>query len=299
MSPKVSVIITTYRNPAVLPRSIGSVIAQTFREWELIVVYDGPADDETKKIIAGYAAKDSRIKPLIEIAHCGGPARPRNAGVGVARGEYVAILDDDDEWLPEKLEKQLRVYEVHPRRERLGLVGCDLINVYEDGTEKIHAMPKERIKERVLLFDFNLQMSTILCPGRVLRDINGFNETLPPAGGGGFDVFVRLVKKYDVSFAYAPLVKRYFLPNRLSKHATLATENRRLKLWELFRTYELNDDIYRAYPKIGSRLWRDLGMRYARLLGDRAKAKDCMRRAIALRPMDFKSRLRLLFLTLR
>ena len=179
------------------------------------------------------------------------------------------------------------------------LVGCDFINIYEDGTKKIHAMPKDRIKEHVLLFDFNLQMSTILCPKRVLQEIGGFNETLPVAGGGGLDVFVRLVKKYEVMFVYEPLVKRYFLPNRLSKHATLSPENRALKLFELFRTYELNDDIYRQYPAIASRLWRDLGMRYARLLDDRAKAAECLRRAIAMRPIDLKSRLRLLFLKLK
>src|SRR3989338_5799498 len=83
--PKISGIITTHKNPPVLPRSIGSVIAQTFKDWELLVVYDGRADEETQHNVAEYARRDPGIKPLIEIEPFGGPAKPRNIGVAHAK----------------------------------------------------------------------------------------------------------------------------------------------------------------------------------------------------------------------
>jgi teichuronic acid biosynthesis glycosyltransferase TuaG len=98
----VSIIIPTYNAAHLLPRAIESALGQTFLDTEIIVVDDGSIDDT-----AGIAQRYSARVKYIYIAHAGLPAVTRNAGLKLAKGEYIAFLDADDAWLPEKLEKQL------------------------------------------------------------------------------------------------------------------------------------------------------------------------------------------------
>jgi glycosyltransferase involved in cell wall biosynthesis len=101
--PVVSVIIPTLHRPILLVRALESVFRQTVRELEVIVVVDGPDPDTvaTLQIIG-----DSRLR-IIENAQSLTAAGARNVGMEHAKGKWIAFLDDDDEWLPEKLAKQL------------------------------------------------------------------------------------------------------------------------------------------------------------------------------------------------
>lgn len=101
--PLVSVVVPTYNRTAFLRDAVRSVLAQTYADWELIVVDDG-STDSTRDDLA--AIQDARVR-VIERAHCGRPAVLRNVALGVARGSYVAFLDSDDMWLPEKLGRQV------------------------------------------------------------------------------------------------------------------------------------------------------------------------------------------------
>jgi len=100
--PRVSVIIRTYNRAAYLCEAIESVFAQTFRDFELIVVDDG-STDATRDLLARY---DGRLTPII-LDHTANQAAVMNAGIHAARGEFVAFLDDDDIWLPNKLQRQV------------------------------------------------------------------------------------------------------------------------------------------------------------------------------------------------
>lgn len=105
-SPTVSVVIPTRNRPELLlERALPSALGQTLRDIEVIVVIDGP-DPATERALA--TVDDSRLRVLALPENVGG-SDARNAGVQAARGEWIALLDDDDEWLPEKLERQLRV----------------------------------------------------------------------------------------------------------------------------------------------------------------------------------------------
>ena len=90
--------------------SVRSVIAQTFRDWELLVVDDASTDD-SRNIVERYAQADSRVRLLHNENPSGNPASPRNVGVKAARGRFIAFLDSDDIWLPNKLERQLPLFE--------------------------------------------------------------------------------------------------------------------------------------------------------------------------------------------
>lgn len=108
--PTVSVIMPTHNDVRFLTRAMDSVLSQSFKDWELLVVDDDSTDD-TPTVIAEYAKKDSRIRPFrIDVAS-GSPTKPRNIGIENAIGRYIAFLDSDDLWLPTKLENQISLFQ--------------------------------------------------------------------------------------------------------------------------------------------------------------------------------------------
>jgi len=105
-NPKVSVLMATWNRAAYIGQAIQSVLEQTFKDWELIVVDDGSTDN-TPSVVAGWMKKDKRIK-YVKLSHIGRIAIVSNAGLRETSGEYIAILDDDDWWPDkEKLKKQI------------------------------------------------------------------------------------------------------------------------------------------------------------------------------------------------
>lgn len=119
---RVSVIIPTYNRAAYLPEALASVRAQTFKDYEIVVVDDG-STDSTADLLAGDA--DVRY---IACEHAG-VAAARNRGVAEAQGEFIAFIDSDDLWLPEKLERQVSYLDAHPDAQ---LVFCEYKNYFDN-----------------------------------------------------------------------------------------------------------------------------------------------------------------------
>ncbi len=105
-SPLVSVIMPAYNSAGFISEAIGSVLQQTYPHWELIVI-DDASTDTTVSIVDFLVEKDPRIS-LIKNNKNEGPGSSRNAGIQAAKGDFIAFLDSDDLWLPEKLEIQLQ-----------------------------------------------------------------------------------------------------------------------------------------------------------------------------------------------
>src|SRR5512147_897840 len=97
-SPRVSVLMLTFNRPRFISRAIESIVAQTFTDWELIVVHDGP-NEEIASIMQGWAAREPRVR-YFRRTEKGNIAQANNFGLRQAHGEYVAVLDDDDYWIP-------------------------------------------------------------------------------------------------------------------------------------------------------------------------------------------------------
>ena len=108
--PEVSVIIPTFNYGRFLEQAIQSVLGQTFQDFELIVVDDGSTDD-TREVLARFES-DRRVRCLFQANR--GDAAARNTGILNAGGRYVAFLDSDDYWMPEKLERQLGIMRSDP-----------------------------------------------------------------------------------------------------------------------------------------------------------------------------------------
>jgi len=109
-TPIVSAILPTYNRGRLLRDAVESVVRQTFVDWELLIVDDGSTDGSTSFV---SELGDRRIR-VSNIAHSGSPARARNAAVGMASGEWIAFLDSDDVWLPQKLELQIGALREQP-----------------------------------------------------------------------------------------------------------------------------------------------------------------------------------------
>ena len=104
--PLISIITPCYNCEQYIAESIQSVLAQTHQNWEMIIV-DDCSTDESYEIAMEYAKKDRRIK-VYRMEHNSGAAVCRNKAIESSKGEYLAFIDSDDIWLPEKLEKQLK-----------------------------------------------------------------------------------------------------------------------------------------------------------------------------------------------
>jgi len=119
--PVVSAVIPTRNRPELVVRAVRSALAQTFTDLEVVVVIDGP-DSETAKALSDIG--DSRLRWIV-LSESGGANRARNAGVDAAMGKWIALLDDDDEWLPEKIERQMAC--VSESDQDIGVVSCRFI----------------------------------------------------------------------------------------------------------------------------------------------------------------------------
>ena len=128
----VSIIIPTYNRTDLLPRAIQSVINQTYKDWELLIV-DDCSKDKTPEIIKDWERKDQRIKGILLDKNSGGPAIPRTVACKAAKGECIAFLDQDDLYYPEYLESKVSYLEKHPEVDVLS----SLAWAFDEKTKKI------------------------------------------------------------------------------------------------------------------------------------------------------------------
>lgn len=202
-----AVITTCKRTPDVLERAIKSVISQTYKDIELFVVDDSPSSYEYREQIKTMVESYSNQR-VVYIPHQknSGACVARNTGLKAANGEYIAFLDDDDEWLPEKIEKQLDAFKKYDSK--TALVYCGRVTV-NDTTGVI----KERQAEfhEGFVFDILIKKNFIgstsypLLRTDVLREFGGFDPQMPAAQD--YDVWLRIAQKYKVGYVRESLVR--------------------------------------------------------------------------------------------
>lgn len=191
--PTVSVIITTFNRERFLGGAIQSVLSQTYRDFELLVL-DNASSDGTAAVIARRT--NPRIHYMRHEPLTIGAAR--NLGVREARGEYVAFLDDDDEWLPRKLEQQVAVFRRGP--ESLGLVYGGFTRIDERGVELGSHRPALRgriLTELLWQRDaFTGSASNPMMRASALAALGGFDEALPTSED--WELYLRLAERFEV-----------------------------------------------------------------------------------------------------
>ena len=226
ISPAVSIIIPTYNRAALLGRSIRSVLAQSYTDFELLVIDDG-STDETHDVVAGFG--DRRIR-YIPLARNTGAGAARNVGIRAARGKFLAFQDSDDEWLPSKLAKQMAAYE--RGSSRLGVVYSDMQRVLRDGSKAYFAAPSVRSARLINPFQWFYQVCNLGVQSAVIRreyldEAGHFNEAMPALED--LEMFIRLSRRCDFQHLREPLVK-YYDTQGVSKDRHAGWVSRRLML---------------------------------------------------------------------
>jgi glycosyltransferase involved in cell wall biosynthesis len=197
--PLVSVVIPTRDRLEFLRRAVDSVLAQSEPDLELIVV-DDASSDGTAAYLAQLGGADGRVR-MVRNPHAKGGAGARNDGIRHSRGEWVAFLDDDDEWLPTKLERQLRAL-----RGNAAAVACSCSytkHLHSRWAQAVVVPPRVSLQQ--LLAGNRLGgASMCVCSRRVLEEIGGFDAKLK--SGQDLDLWVRLRERGEILACSEPLV---------------------------------------------------------------------------------------------
>jgi glycosyltransferase involved in cell wall biosynthesis len=280
--PKISVVIPTYNRAHLLPECINSVLDQTFRDFEIIVIDDGSTDN-TREVVSAfpviYLWQENQRLP-----------GARNKGSELAQGEYIAFLDSDDVLLKNALEKSVEVLDRHPE------AGFSYGQAYlVDENSRIFGLEKpnskhssvrnglEEIKD-FLIFGNHVTESTLVVRRSYLEDVGGFDVTFR-LGSSGLEFWVRLAKRYAVAYLAEPLAKFRF-------HSQNFCSGRSLSEWEasnsfiiesIFSDAELGPLVSHLRPVAYFRLYSALGAR-ACTRGDTKTARDYLYRAWRVHP---------------
>lgn len=196
----ISIIITTYKRPMnILQRALNTAYNQTVEDKEIILVNDYP---QYKPDILTLIRNYSEVK-FISHERNEGACKSRNDGIDVASGEYIAFLDDDDEWDNEKLARQLKII----NSEKADMVYCSGVRLFPNG--KIEDMPfirgyDDNLCQHLLAGNFMGGCSFPLIKKSVLLNVHGFDEELPSSQD--YDLWIRIARQYKVAFLNEPLV---------------------------------------------------------------------------------------------
>ena len=193
-NPKVSVIIPTYNSAQFIVETLESVFAQTYKNYEVIVVDDGSTDN-TKEVLKPYMSKIRYI-----YKENGGPASARNVGIKNARGEYIAFLDSDDLWLPEKLEKQVRYFEEHPQ---IYMVFADCIRFGEEVSNTPRNDTKYLISNDMFvnIWWYNIvPTSTVMVRKSCFEKVGFFDEAKELETTEDTEMWLRIARECEVGY---------------------------------------------------------------------------------------------------
>ncbi len=200
--PKVSIIIPTYNRKGIIEKAIQSALNQTIKNIEILVCDDGSTDN-TEKIVKEIIQKDNRVK-WIKGSHSGKPAIPRNKGIKNAKGEWIAFLDSDDEWLPNKLEEQLKVLK------KTGLKASStnayLHIVKKNKTKIYHKKDWKKIKFKDLLKLNRIICSSVVIHKSVIKKIGLFPTEKYITTGEDYAFWLRVSTQENFMFIKEPLL---------------------------------------------------------------------------------------------
>ena len=197
---QVSVIIPTYNRKALLSRALRSVLAQNDAAFEIIIVDDGSTDGTREMIEKDF--------PSVHYFYQAnqGPAAARNRGIERARGEWIAFLDSDDEWLPEKLRTQLDFFENNP-----DFLIHQTEEIWIRNGKRVNPMKKHQ-KHGGWIFEKCLPLclispSAVMMHRRLFDEIGLFDESLPACED--YDLWLRVTSQFPAGLTEKPYVMKY------------------------------------------------------------------------------------------
>lgn len=236
----VTAIISTYKRPAeMLRRAVSSVVNQTHKNLEIIIVNDYPEDENLSEQIYDmlHSFKDDRISYLC-MAQNSGACAARNYGIIHSTGMYIELLDDDDAWCPEKTKLQLKAFS----NNKVGLVYSPYYN-YTAVDEKPRVLVGGRLSGNVLeaMLYNNIAggCSMTMLSRKALEQCGIFDEAM--LSSQDYDLYLRIAMQYEFAYVGIPLIHRYLLAESITEN-----EYKQAVGWKMFT--EKYKKLYEDYP---------------------------------------------------
>lgn len=273
IKPTVSVIIPTYNRAHLLRRAMQSVLDQSYKDLEIIIV-DDASNDMTQKFVSSIG--DERVIYFRHESNKGGSAA-RNTGIQNAHGQYICFLDDDDIWLPEKVEMQILKFEELPDTVGVVYCGCNIISG-KNGKVIDKVFPQFRGNVFLeFLYSCFIFSPTVMVKKKFLGKTDGFDKTLESSQD--WDMWLRLSKICNFDFVDSILANYYIHTNhRISVDVQAKVEGKKCFIDKHFRDLS-------KYPAALSRQFMALAKNYF-LYGNASEARKYMLRAVKLKPFD-------------
>lgn len=239
----VSAIVTTYkRDVSTVGRALDSIVSQDYKYIEIILVNDCPEDIILSERLRNLAKSYGGKVRYIQMPENSGACAARNYGLSESRGEFIAFLDDDDEWLPEKISRQIECFD----EERVGIVYCNSYAHFE-GKDKLVIREKKMMPQGSIysfLFERNIISSTSfpLIRRSAILSVNGFNTNMQSLQD--LELWLRITSHWDARYVKEPLAIYYFYNGeRISRHP-----ERRTAAYEMI--YKQHENYLAAHRKI-------------------------------------------------
>jgi len=271
---KISIIIPTFNRRDYITIALDSVLKQTYKDYEIIIIDDGSTDD-TKKVLEPYQDK---IRYFYQ-ENQGIPAT-RNRGIREAQGNYIAFLDSDDYWRPQKLEQQIACFRENPH---YGMVAIRCSSISPDGRLREKNRPGKSGWVLTDLFKANfIRTSSAMIKKECFDTVGMFDELLPECEE--YDLWLRIAKKYPVGFINDPLAVYTDNPKGVS---TDSLAGRLLRLKVLKKSY-LKECIPPAiYRKRLASNYHYVGRHYLNR-GEKSEGIKYLKNALVLNPVNLK-----------
>jgi glycosyltransferase involved in cell wall biosynthesis len=291
--PLVSIVIPVFNGKRFIGETIQSALDQTFRDFEVIVVDDGSTDG-TEEIVGLFTNSVSYHRQENR-----GAGAARNLGVTFAQGEWIAFLDADDIWYPQKLTVQVDFTKTHPNA---AFVYSDMDTIDSHGvlsgtkvlSAKLSRAPRGH-RRNLPSLAFHGQLfpypSTVLVKRELFLEIGGFSPLFRRNYHEDFDLFARIAHVTPLHFISQSLVKYRILPRTKSAEDS-SEENWLILLRRLSELWHYDTDRQKLLDWLVVKHWSDRGKRLLRA-GDSGKARECFWQAFRRRPFYWRNLRRL------
>ncbi len=272
--PKVSVIIPTYNRAGLVTEAVDSVLKQTWTDFEIIVVDDG-SSDESEDVLGRYG---DRIR-CFQTGH-EGPSKARNFGAAQSSGPFLAFLDSDDVWEPNKLGIQMGFLAVH---REIKMVCCGRYSLGHSRKRRSSVRGDRWGDLFLMLFERSfVNTSSVVLDRACFLEVGAFDETIRTAED--YDLWLRVARRFPMAYLDSPLVAIRKHPDELSKNKV---ELRRNAIRVVERHFDPHRVPRRKYRKRIADLHVYLGRGYLRI-GDAREARLAFRNAMRLTPFRIR-----------
>lgn len=249
--PFVSVILPVYNGERFLSRTLDSIFAQTEKNWEIIAINDGSTDNSLT-ILEKYSKKIPGRFQILSVTN-GGVSKARNIGVSAARGNYIAFLDQDDVWAPQKLQRQLEMFSIN-KNLRVSFSNVNVIDINGSIIRENAFRFDEKNRGNVfdhLLFDNFIPISSVMLEKNLFMEIGGFDPQFSLAED--YDFLLKVAQRVPVDFIDEPLLlyREHGESSTFQKIDNITAESFRIiRSWKvkkphLFRRHFLKYQLFR------------------------------------------------------